>query len=221
MRTTAIKTLSKNALRVHRPRRATTSTPNSLCFGRGGVPSTPRLVSNRGLVVVAQHKANETVVPLARPSSLVESNALTSLNQKQSESLSSTEAVGIADLVVTPSCFARIQTLAKRRNLPLETVYLRVYVDAGGCSGFSYKFELDESPLDEGEDLVFVDPTGTAARLVIDASSLAFMRGSTIDFVEEMIKSSFEVKNNPQSESACGCGSSFAIKNFSANPAVD
>lgn len=208
MRTTAVKTLSI-ALRAQRAIRATPI--SSLWFSRrqGGVLScSGRLVvSNRGLVVVAQHKANETVT-LSRPTS-------------PESVVSISGAPAGTDLVVTPSCWNRIQTLAKRRNLPLESVYLRVYVDAGGCSGFSYKFELDESPLDEGEDLVFADPTGSAARLVIDASSLDFMRGSTIDFVEEMIKSSFEVKNNPQSESACGCGSSFALKNFSANPAID
>jgi iron-sulfur cluster assembly 2 len=47
------------------------------------------------------------------------------------------------------------------------------------------------------------------------------VKGSTIDFVQEMIRSSFAIVNNPQSESACGCGSSFAVKNFSQNPALD
>jgi iron-sulfur cluster assembly accessory protein len=96
-------------------------------------------------------------------------------------------------------------------------LYLRVFVDAGGCSGFSYQFELDDTPL-ASDDVLFRSGDN---RLVIDEASLGMMRGSTIDYVQEMIKSSFQVTNNPQSESACGCGSSFALKNFASNPAID
>ena len=58
-------------------------------------------------------------------------------------------------------------------------------------------------------------------RVVVDEKSLELLEGSTVDFVQEMIRSSFAVVDNPQSESACGCGSSFAVKNFEANPALD
>jgi Fe-S cluster assembly iron-binding protein IscA len=47
------------------------------------------------------------------------------------------------------------------------------------------------------------------------------VKGSTIDYVQEMMRSAFAVMHNPQSESACGCGSSFAVKNFASNPAID
>ena len=57
--------------------------------------------------------------------------------------------------------------------------------------------------------------------MVVDDASLEFVKGATIDYVEEMIRSSFAVVNNPNSESACGCGSSFALKAFESNPALD
>ena len=57
--------------------------------------------------------------------------------------------------------------------------------------------------------------------MVIDSVSFDLVKGATIDYKEELIRSAFVVENNPQSESACGCGSSFAAKNFAANPALD
>lgn len=85
--------------------------------------------------------------------------------------------------------------------------YLRLRVDGGGCSGFQYKFELDT---EKHEDDAVFEKAG--AKLIIDETSLDLVRGSTIDFVEEMISSSFQVVSNPNSESNCGCGASFAPK---------
>eukprot|EP00904_Undaria_pinnatifida_P009750 jgi/Undpi1/5905/HiC_scaffold_2.g01179.m1 len=59
------------------------------------------------------------------------------------------------------------------------------------------------------------------AVLVVDETSLGFVKGATVDFEEDMMRSAFAVVNNPVSESACGCGSSFALKNFEKNPALD
>ena len=81
-------------------------------------------------------------------------------------------------------------------------------------------FELDDD-IDEEEDIVIVEADPSSARIVVDKISLGFLKGSKLDYVQEMIKSSFVIIDNPQSESACGCGSSFAVKNFEANPAID
>lgn len=59
------------------------------------------------------------------------------------------------------------------------------------------------------------------AKVVVDRSSFELIKGSIVDYTQDMVRSSFAVVNNPQSESACGCGSSFAAKNFSSNPAID
>jgi iron-sulfur cluster assembly 2 len=61
----------------------------------------------------------------------------------------------------------------------------------------------------------------SGVNVVVDSSSFELIKGSTIDYTQEMIRSSFAVVNNPQSESACGCGSSFAVKTFAKNPALD
>jgi len=142
---------------------------------------------------------------------------------------------GEGGIVVTSSCASRILQLASTRPDP-DSVYLRLYVDAGGCSGFQYKFLLlsedddgasprgdgeeedEDGTIDPEEDVVF---ERDGARVVVDRTSLELLEGSTIDYVREMIRSSFAVMGNPQSESACGCGSSFAVKNFEANPALD
>lgn len=59
------------------------------------------------------------------------------------------------------------------------------------------------------------------SKVIVDNGSFELVKGSTVDYVQEMMRSAFVVSSNPQSESACGCGSSFAVKNFAANPAVD
>ena len=85
------------------------------------------------------------------------------------------------------------------------TPNLRVSVEGGGCSGFSYKFALvgDVAP----DDLV-IEQAG--ARVLIDPVSLEYLSGSEIDFVDDLIGQSFKVKN-PQATASCGCGTSFSV----------
>ncbi|KAL3917056.1 MAG: hypothetical protein SGILL_004893 [Bacillariaceae sp.] len=134
-------------------------------------------------------------------------------------------------LLVTPSCLQRVEKLIAMRQQKEDTdredFFLRVFVDAGGCSGFQYQFEIDHEldQEEDGGDIVIVSASAKDGslhpRIVIDDTSLGFLEGSTLDYVIEMIKSAFVVRDNPKSESACGCGSSFAMKNFEANPAMD
>jgi iron-sulfur cluster insertion protein len=82
---------------------------------------------------------------------------------------------------------------------------LRVAVLAGGCSGFQYKFELDEAA--QPDDLVLEQG---GARILVDSASLDLLGGSQLDYTDALMGSHFTVRN-PNATSACGCGTSFAI----------
>jgi len=82
---------------------------------------------------------------------------------------------------------------------------LRVAVLAGGCSGFQYKFELDQAP--QPDDLV-IERDG--ATVLVDPVSLDLLAGGELDFTDELMGSYFAVRN-PNARSACGCGTSFSV----------
>ena len=82
---------------------------------------------------------------------------------------------------------------------------LRVGVEAGGCSGFQYQFDLIDAA--DGDDLR-IELDGAAA--VVDAISLALLKGSEIDYVDELAGAEFRIRN-PNAKSSCGCGVSFSI----------
>mmetsp|Transcript_28584 Transcript_28584/g.34820 ORF Transcript_28584/g.34820 Transcript_28584/m.34820 type:complete len:217 (-) Transcript_28584:384-1034(-) len=156
------------------------------------------------------------------------SASATSLKQNPRVTVTkSTDTSNAPPIIVSAACTRRLRQLASRKSFPL---YLRVSVDAGGCSGFQYQFDLENEesdPIDPTDDVVVTgvgeggEDNARPARVVIDRESLELMKGSTIDFEDEIIRSGFVIQGNPLSESACGCGSSFAVKNFQENPAVD
>ncbi len=82
---------------------------------------------------------------------------------------------------------------------------LRVSVEGGGCSGFQYKFDL---VADKADDDIVLERDG--ATVLIDPVSLGFLEGSHIDFVDELIGASFQIRN-PNATASCGCGTSFSM----------
>jgi iron-sulfur cluster insertion protein len=82
---------------------------------------------------------------------------------------------------------------------------LRVAVLAGGCSGFQYSFELDDTP--QADDLVIACGD---AKVLVDPASLDLLAGSELDYTDELMGSHFTVRN-PNAKSACGCGTSFSL----------
>ena len=108
----------------------------------------------------------------------------------------------MSEVELTPSAAARVAAIASKQGKP---PILRLSVDGGGCAGFQYKFGLADAV--ESDDVV-AEQGG--ARLVVDAVSLDLVRGSAVDYVENMGGASFRV-TNPNAASGCGCGTSFSI----------
>ena len=103
---------------------------------------------------------------------------------------------------VTESAAKRIAFLASKEPKP---VMMRVAVLGGGCSGFQYNFSFEDQ---RNEDDLVIEQGGAA--VLVDSTSLELLKGSELDYVEEMVGASFQVKN-PNASSSCGCGNSFSI----------
>jgi iron-sulfur cluster assembly accessory protein len=101
---------------------------------------------------------------------------------------------------VTPRAFERLAEI----GASAQGKALRVAVEGGGCSGFQYEIDLDDT---KDDDLVL---EGEGERVVIDSVSLPFLAGASIDFSEELIGSRFVI-DNPNAASSCGCGVSFSM----------
>ena len=107
-----------------------------------------------------------------------------------------------ASLTLTPAAAARVDQIARKQGKP---AILRLSVEGGGCSGFQYKFDLDQAA--EADDSV---SETEGVKLVVDPVSLELVAGSVVDFVESLGGAAFRVEN-PNAAAGCGCGSSFGI----------
>ncbi len=104
-------------------------------------------------------------------------------------------------LTVTPAAVNIIHTLLEQRQIPNHA--LRVFVSGGGCSGLQYGMAFEAAPRDF--DAV-VEEGGV--RLIVDPTSLMYLKGATIDYVDSLMGGGFRIEN-PNAVSACGCGHSF------------
>ena len=94
--------------------------------------------------------------------------------------------------------------LMKNENRSADS-FIRVGVEGGGCSGFSYGFTLEE---EQNEDDFVIEKPGVV--VLVDSMSMQYLQGATIDYKEELMGSNFTI-NNPNATTTCGCGSSFAV----------
>jgi iron-sulfur cluster insertion protein len=107
-------------------------------------------------------------------------------------------------IILSTKAIHQLQQLMQQDKHP-ETLMLRIIVEGGGCAGFQYNFKLDHKS--QKDDHIF-EQDGT--RIVVDDLSLEFVKGSEVDFIEQLIGTSFVIRN-PNASSACGCGNSFSI----------
>ena len=116
-----------------------------------------------------------------------------------------TELIDVTPILsVTQPAIETIRNLLQQRNIPNHA--LRVFVTGGGCSGLQYGMAFEEAPQDF-DKVVELD----GVRLLVDPTSLMYLRGATIDFVDSLMGGGFRIEN-PNAVSACGCGSSFKTK---------
>ncbi|KMZ57793.1 Iron-sulfur cluster insertion protein ErpA [Zostera marina] len=107
---------------------------------------------------------------------------------------------------MTDACIRRIKQLHGKETSK-EGKMLRLSVEAGGCSGFQYVFELDDKK--NPDDMVFEKE---GVKLIVDNISYDFVKGATVDYAEELIRSAFLVTSNPSAVGGCSCKSSFMVK---------
>ena len=102
---------------------------------------------------------------------------------------------------ITKNAQVHIANILKNDNAK----FFRITVLGGGCAGFQYKFDFENEK--NNEDIIIKTPK---ISILIDNTSLNFIKGSKIDYVSELIGSTFKI-TNPQATSSCGCGTSFSI----------
>ncbi|KAG5980377.1 hypothetical protein E4U55_004087 [Claviceps digitariae] len=132
-------------------------------------------------------------------------------------------------LEITPRAAKRLSEIMKKDKNP--NLALRIQVESGGCHGFQYLMSLVTIPAKDtaewstvvsDDDSVFqfsrddgaesTSPSSTEARIILDEASLDLLKGSKVDFTQELIGSQFKIVDNPFATSSCGCGTSFDIK---------
>lgn len=106
-------------------------------------------------------------------------------------------------LTLTDSSVEKIKDLLSEENNP--SLKLRVFVQGGGCSGMQYGFTFDE---EQNEDDFTIEKSGVT--LLVDSMSMQYLNDAVVDYKDDIMGSSFTIKN-PNAQTTCGCGSSFSV----------
>ena len=106
-------------------------------------------------------------------------------------------------MTLEPNAVSKLREILAEENNP--NIMLRVFVQGGGCAGFSYGFTLDESQNEDDFDFAYDE-----IKVLVDSMSWQYLQGASIDYKEDLMNANFVI-NNPQAVSTCGCGSSFSV----------
>lgn len=106
-------------------------------------------------------------------------------------------------ITISASAKTKIKDLLYEEDNP--NLSLRTFVQGGGCSGFSYGFTFDEITNEDDFEIPLDE-----FKILVDSMSMQYLQGAEIDYKEEIMGSSFSIKN-PNAQSTCGCGSSFGV----------
>ncbi|CAM0135672.1 [4Fe-4S] proteins maturation [Umbelopsis sp. WA50703] len=153
--------------------------------------------------------ANAALKPVPLRVHAIQSSSLSKPWQRSFSSFSALQtqfrqADQSSGLLLSDQAVKQLLFMNQRDNDPDQM--LRILVDSGGCHGYQNKLDLTSKV--EEDDIVF---ERDGARVVIDNVSLQFLKGSTVDFVEELIGSTFQVVSNPNAKHTCGCNISYDI----------
>lgn len=107
------------------------------------------------------------------------------------------------NITITEAASAKISEIITAENNP--AIQLRMFVQGGGCSGFSYGFALDDEKNEDDWEI----PAGSSS-VRVDTMSAQYLEGVTVDYVDDLMGASFKI-SNPQASGTCGCGSSFSM----------
>ena len=100
-------------------------------------------------------------------------------------------------ITITENANTEIEKLLVENEEP----FLRIAIQGGGCSGFSYAFDFDQAKNEDDFEM---------GKVLVDAMSAQYLQGATLDFTEDLMGTNFSI-DNPNAQTKCGCGSSFSV----------
>ena len=104
---------------------------------------------------------------------------------------------------LTEAAQSKVKVILEQEKQTMPNGGLRIYVQGGGCSGFSYGMVLDE--VSDGDQIFDIE----GVKVIVDPMSLRYLEGAEVDYKEDLMGGGFAIKN-PQATSTCGCGHSFS-----------